>query len=442
MKKLLSTVLALVFILSFAMIPAEAKILHQCHVCYGTGTYKCDASDCVNGIIGCGRCNGSGTIEEGKTCPDCGGKGKREHDSEWCRYAVAHGGQCPVCKGTGYEGDSVEGTPNNGSSNRPQPGDGIYNLDGSYYVYGGGSSGGNSGGDNGGSSSSDTTAATTKADDTPAPVLDPDIGKTDVKYDPVELPDNRQATMYLGTPAIENDDFAGTTATGSVKYQDMSDSQKAVYDSIPDEDLAQILGNVQGIISTVKVGEAAAESQKSVDAFLSANNIKDFKDANILPISFDGHIEIGFPVQVSVEVGEDTFDGSKPIHVFHIKEDGSIIQIPDENVTWIARDDGKISRVEFYTDSFSDFLLSDAEGLVAPETLDIETPDEPVITPGATEKSHSALKIVTIVIVALIAIGALVFFILKNRKTPDPIDEIKDPIDEIPEPETEENKDE
>ena len=109
------------------------------------------------------------------------------------------------------------------------------------------------------------------------------------------------------------------------------------------------------------------------------------------------------------------------------------MQIPDENVTWIARDDGKISRVEFLTDSFSDFLLSDTEGLVAPETLDIETPDEPVITPGATEKSHSAIKIIAIVIVALIAIGALVFFILKNRKTPDPIDEIKDPIDDIPE---------
>ncbi len=73
MKKLLSTVLALVFIISFAMIPAEAKILHQCHVCYGTGKYKCDASDCVNGMIPCGKCNSTGTEKE--QCAECGGTG-------------------------------------------------------------------------------------------------------------------------------------------------------------------------------------------------------------------------------------------------------------------------------------------------------------------------------------------------------------------------------
>ncbi len=241
--------------------------------------------------------------------------------------------------------------------------------------------------------------------------------------------------MYLGTPAIENDDFAGTTATGMVDYSQMSPDQQAVYNSIPDEQLAQILGNVQGIISTVKVGDTADESKPFVDAFMKENGIEKLDDANIIPITFDGHIEIGFPVQVSVEVDQDKFDGSKPLHVFHIKEDGSIVQIPDENVTWVTREDGKISRVEFYTDSFSDFLLTDTEGLIVPESADIAAPDEPVITPGATEKSHSALKIVAIVIVALIAIGALVFFILKNKKTPDP-------IDDIPEPETEEKKDE
>ncbi|MBQ2092007.1 MAG: hypothetical protein II473_02335, partial [Clostridia bacterium] len=282
-------------------------------------------------------------------------------------------------------------------------------------------------------------AATEKTNNESAPAANPNIGKTDVNYAPVTLPENRQATMYLGTPGIENDDYAGTTATGAIRYEEMTAKQQAVYNSIPDDQLAQILGNVQGIISTIKY-DTADESKPFVDAFMKENGIEKLDDANIIPITFDGHIEIGFPVQVSVEVEPGRFDGSKPLHVFHIAADGTITQIPDEKVNWITKEDGSVGRVEFYTDTFSDFLITDTEGLAIPENVD--TPDEPVITPGATEKSHSALKIVAIVVVVLIAIGALVFFILKNRKTPDPIDEIKDPIDDIPEPEVEEKKDE
>ena len=201
MKKIIR-VLALT--LAFAVLcgsfatTAYAKILYQCHCCGGDGIYTCDAVDCKDGKLPCGRCNSTGqTIEmcgdcngtgkcrlcqgTGKRlgddtidcdncngtgqcqggpgwgpctqgqyynqCPDCTGERVVWHNNEWCIYARNHDGQCPSCKGTGYEGDRIEGTPNDGVSNVPRAGDGIYYLNGSYAIYGGGYSGGNEGDD-------------------------------------------------------------------------------------------------------------------------------------------------------------------------------------------------------------------------------------------------------------------------------------------------------
>lgn len=398
MKKFLSILLVLAVFLTIAVIPASAA---ACFRCNGAGKYTCD--DC-KGRTTCRFCEGSGVNDDGQPCQAC------INNPGVCARCGGSGMEtCPDCHGSGVDPNSP---PETTAATTAAPAATT-------------------------AAPADTTAA---PNDTPAP--SGDYGKTDVSYGAVALPGDRQSTMYLGTPGIDNDDYAGTTATGAVRYEEMTPEQQEVYNSIPDDQLAQILGNVQGIISTVKVGDTADESKPFVDAFMKENGIEKLDDANIIPITFDGHIEIGFPVQVSVEVEPGRFDGSKPLHVFHIAADGTITQIPDENVNWITKEDGSVGRVEFYTDTFSDFLITDTEGLVIPKTADIAGPDEPVITPGATEKSNSAIKIIAIVAVVLIAIGALVFFLVKNRKTPDPIDEIKDPIDEIPEPETEEKKDE
>lgn len=463
MKKTFSLIISIILVLTFAAFPAEAKILNQCHYCGGDGIYTCDAKDCNNGRITCGRCGGTGQTKEkcgecggtgkcrvcqgtGKRlgdntidcdnckgtgncqggpgwgactqgyyhnkCQDCNGEGTVWHNSEWCKYARTHGGKCPICKGTGYEGDGVEGTPNDGVSNVPRAGDGIYYLDGSYAIYGGGSSGGNS---SGGSSSDKKTVST-----------DSQKSNTNASYE--LLPADKHTTMYLGTPSVENDDFAGTTATGVVRYKEMTDDQKAVYDSLSDEKLDKLLVNVRDIITTVKVGEISDESQGSVDAFCQANGIKDFADANILSVSFDGHIEIGFPILVSVEVDPDMFDGSKPMHVFHIKEDGLVLQISDEDISCIKREeDGKISRIEFYTDSFSDFLLSDAEGLVAPTDIKTESAEDSYTAYGGTGSFNSAIIFVLIAVLVLIAAAVIVFFALKKRRAVKSVDAMQDP---------------
>ena len=467
MKKTLSLILSFALIVVFAAFPGEAKILHQCHCCGGDGIYTCDAKDCKDGKLTCGRCNGTGQTEEkcgecggtgkcrlcqgtgkrlgddtidcdhchgtGKCqggpgwgactngyyynkCSDCNGEGVVWHNNEWCKYARTHGGKCPICKGTGYEGDGVEGTPNDGVSNVPRAGDGIYYLNGSYSVFGGSSSGGKSSG--GGSSqtgSSDTAPVTTQKNSN-------ESGTNEL------LPEDKHTTLYLGTSAIDSDDFTGKTATGIIRYQEMTDDQKTVYDSLSDEKLDKLLVNVRDIISTGKVGQISDESQSSVDAFCQANGIKDFADANILAVSFDGHIEIGFPILVSVEVNPDLFDGSKPMHVFHIKEDGSIVQIPDENIAYVTSEqDGKIGRIEFYTDSFSDFLLSDVEGLVVPTHIETTSEKDSYITDGTAESFDSTLIFVIVAAFVLIVAAALVVFALKKRKTTDVIEEIPEP---------------
>ncbi|MBO4468240.1 MAG: hypothetical protein J5766_02955 [Clostridia bacterium] len=468
MKKVLSLILALALVFAVASFTAEAKVFHQFHCCGGDGIYTCDAKDCKGGRITCGRCNGTGQTTEkcadcggtgkcrvcngsgkrvgdntiacdnckgtGKCqggpgwgpctngyyynkCPDCGGEKVVWHNSEWCKYAREHGGKCPICKGTGYEGDGVEGTPNDGVSNVPHAGDGIYYLDGSYAVYGGGSSGGNS---SGGNSSGGGPSKTDPSDNDTAQ-KDNDTGEN-TKL----LPEDKHTTIYLGTSSVDNGDFSGKTAIGIVRYQEMTDDQKAVYDGLSDEELNSLLVNVSDIIATAEVGKISKGSQGSVDAFCRANGINNLSDANLLPLSFDGHIEIGFPILVSVEVNPDFFDGSKPMHIFHIKEDGSIFQIPDESINWQTRqEDDRIVRIEFFTESFSDFLLSDAEGLVV--TTDIETSSDkgPTVTNDDTKTSDRTIIFIIVGVFVLTAAAATTVFVLKKRKKLYSIDEMQ-----------------
>ena len=457
MKRTISLIISLILIFGVVAFPAEAKIFHQCHYCGGDGKYTCDAKDCNGGKITCGRCNGSGQTTEkcaecngtglcrmcqgsGKrvgdetipcdhckgsgqcqggpgwgpctqgyyynVCSDCNGDGVVWHNNEWCIYARNHGGKCPICKGTGYEGDGVEGTPNDGVSNVPHTGDGIYYLDGSYSVYGGSSSGSSSTE----SESSGTTFTETETDNNQEDINTNDSNEL--------LPEDKHTTIYLGTSSVESDDFAGKTATGVIRYQDMTDEQKRAYDSLSDEELDKLLVNVRDIILTGKVGNSSEESKGPVDEFCKANNIKDFADAGILSVSFDGHIEIGFPVLVSVEVNPDFFDGSKQIHVFHIKEGGSIVQIPDEDITSVINKDGGTGlRIEFFTDSFSDFLLSDIEGLVVPADNETSNEDDSHVINDTSNWNQNAIIISVVVGIVLIATVALVFIILKKRKT-------------------------
>ena len=395
MKKLISIIMVLTFIAAFTIIPAMAA---DCPRCNGKGQYTCD--DC-KGTTKCRFCNGSGTNDDGQPCQAC------INNPGVCARCGGSGMEtCPDCKGTGVDPNSPpETTTAAPAATTAAP-----------------------------ATTTAASATETAAPENDTPAAAPgQYGKTDASFAAVVLPSDRHTIMYLGTPGIENDDFAGTTATGVIRYEEMTPEQQAVYDSISDEELAQILGNVQGIISTVDY-DTADESKPAVEAFLAANKLEILDDANIIPITFDGHIDIGFPVQVSVEVDPGRFSGSKPLHVFHIAADGTITQIPDENVNWITKEDGSVSRVEYYTDTFSDFLVTDTEGLVIPETGDIAVPNDDVTTIGATEKSGSPLKIVAIVIIALLVIAAIVFFVLKNKKAPavveDAAEEIKDKVEE------------
>lgn len=490
MKRILSVLILLSLVLALTPLPTQAKILQQCHYCYGTGKYTCDNPDCggkgyftcprckgigtekekcanCNGTGKCGHCNGTkfrlgepdipcdacqgtGKCQGGPgvgpctngyythTCPDCKGTGTVECKQQWCVYARNHNGNCPQCKGTGYEGDGVEGTPNDGYSNTPKPGDGIYRLDGSYYIYGGGSANTTkkeSGNNNNQNNQQNHNAQQNNPDPNPTPEPEQEeptetttttiatrvsrspsgkYGKTDIHYEPVGLPKDRYISMFLGTKHLEDEDFAGTTATAIIRYDALSNAHKDVYDSLEDADLAQILGNVQGILSTARIGNTSYDNQNAVNSFLQANHLTSLEQGNILVASFQGHIDIGFSIQVSIEVDHNYF-GGKPVHVFHVAKDGTISRIKDKDVSYITNEKGEATRVEFFTDSFSDFLITDTPELLLPSEAATKT----TLANEPEEDNADSFKHILFISGGVAIIAILCLFLFQKKKKPE-----------------------
>lgn len=471
MKKLLALLIAVVFVAACASVPAAAKILHQCHCCGGDGVYTCDASDCNNGKITCGRCGGTG--EEVEKCADCGGTGKCRmcggtgkragdptidcdnckgsgkcqggpgwgpctdgyyykkcqdcngegwvwHNSEWCTYARNHGGTCPVCKGTGYEGDGVEGTPNDGVSNAPRPGDGIYYLDGSYAVYGGSGGGDSSGGSGGGSSDdgpADTPANTPDegpAGDEPAEPADETEPESQKETFPAEnrfWSESRDTDFDVPLPNAHNAPNGEQAVSLRVEMGRMTEEQQRYFAGLSDAELSRILTNVQAIVASAEPGRSDPETDKLLDALAAKNGYESLPDGRLFPLYFDGHQEIGFPVRVSVGIEKGLLDGGTDLYVYHVDEAGNIERLG--MAEYGTYEDGSVERIAFYTTSFSTFFTAAKE-------LDLDVQpgvpdDEPVIEPAPAEKTNNPLIFVVIAVVVCAAIAVAVWLVLKRK---------------------------
>lgn len=78
-------------------------------------------------------------------------------------------------------------------------------------------------------------------------------------------------------------------------------------------------------------------------------------------------------------------------------------------------EDGRVNGIEFYTDSFSDFLLSDLEGLVVPTDIQTRYDKDTNIARGS-KKSIRGTIIFVVVAVFVLIIAVAVVFVLKKRK--------------------------
>ena len=455
MKKpisLISLVISLTLIVAFTAFPVEAKILHQCHCCGGDGIYTCDAVDCKDGKLPCGRCNSTGqtiemcgdcngtgkcrlcqgtgkrpgddTIDCGNCngtgqcqggpgkgpctqgqyynqCPDCTGERVVWHNNEWCIYARNHDGQCPICKGTGYEGDGREGTPNDGVSNVPRAGDGIYYLNGSYAIYGGGYSGGESG-SNGNGTTSTPSENTTQPPGTDFPPADMTL-----------LPEDRNSDFDI---PLSNEPDRTITSSVRVEMGTMTDEEQKYYAQLPEEELAQILTNVRTIVASAEPGRSDSKTDELLNSLATQNGYGSLPEGRLFPLYFEGHQEIGFPVRVTVSVEKGLLDGGTDLYVYHIAEDG-IIELLGK-AEYGTYEDGTIENISFYTSSFSTFFTSakELDTDISVVTGDSESTD----AMGSTGENETPLRfwivlfaVMTSVIVVVI-VGTIV--VRKKRK--------------------------
>ena len=459
---------------------AYAKILYQCHCCGGDGIYTCDAVDCKDGKLPCGRCNSTGqTIEmcgdcngtgkcrlcqgTGKRlgddtidcdncngtgqcqggpgwgpctqgqyynqCPDCTGERVVWHDNEWCIYARNHDGQCPSCKGTGYEGEGGEGTPNDGVSNVPRAGDAIYYLNGSYAIYGGGYSGGENG-----SNGNGTTSTPSENTTQPPATTDPGPSQTDPPQqndNPPDQSENNQpgtdfppADMTL-LPENRNSDFdiplsnePDRTITSSVRVEmgKMTDEEQKYYAGLPEEELAQILTNVRTIVASAEPGRSDSKTDELLNSLATQNGYGSLPEGRLFPLYFEGHQEIGFPVHVTVSVEKGLLDGGTDLYVYHIAEDG-IIELLGK-AEYGTYEDGTIENISFYTSSFSTFFTSakELDTDISVVTGDSESTD----AMGSTGENETPLRFWIVLfavmtsVIAVVIVGTIV--VRKKRK--------------------------
>jgi len=474
MKKIIR-VLALT--LTFAVLcgsfttTAYAKILSQCHCCGGDGIYTCDAVDCKDGKLPCGRCNSTGqtiemcgacngtgkcglcqgtgkrpgddTIDCGNCngtgqcqggpgwgpctqgqyynqCPDCTGEGVVWHNNEWCIYARNHDGQCPSCKGTGYEGDRIEGTPNDGVSNVPRAGDGIYYLDGSYAIYGGGYSGGESG-------SNGNETASTPSENTTQPPATTDPGSSETEppqqnnqpgtdFPPADmtlLPEDRNSDFDI---PLSNEPDRTITSSVRVEMGKMTDEEQKYYAQLPEEELAQILTNVRTIVASAEPGRSDSQTDELLNSLAIQNGYGSLPEGRLFPLYFEGHQEIGFPVHVTVSVEKGLLDGGTDLYVYHIAEDG-IIELLGK-AEYGTYEDGTIESISFYTSSFSTFFTSEKEldTDISVVTGDSESTD----AMGSTGENETPLRFWIVLfavltsVIAVVIVGTIV--VRKKRK--------------------------
>lgn len=473
MKKpisLISLVISLTLIVAFTAFPVEAKILHQCHCCGGDGIYTCDAVDCKDGKLPCGRCNSTGqTIEmcgdcngtgkcrlcqgTGKRlgddtidcdncngtgqcqggpgwgpctqgqyynqCPDCTGERVVWHNNEWCIYARNHDGQCPSCKGTGYGGDGREGTPNDGVSNVPRAGDGIYYLDGSYAIYGGGYSGGESGSNGNGTTSTpseNTTQPPVTTDPGPSQTEPPQQNnQPETDFPPADmtlLPEDRNSDFDI---PLSNEPDRTITSSVRVEMGKMTDEEQKYYAGLPEEELAQILTNVRTIVASAEPGRSDSKTDELLNSLASQNGYESLPEGRLFPLYFEGHQEIGFPVRVTVSVEKGLLDGGADLFVYHIAEDGTIELLG--KAEYGTYEDGTIESISFYTSSFSTFFTSakELDTDISVVTGDSESTDD-VGSTAENENPPRSWLVLFVVLMSVIVVLLVVTIVLRRKR--------------------------
>lgn len=233
-----------------------------------------------------------------------------------------------------------------------------------------------------------------------------------------QTPNDRNSDYDIIPP--END----AAASACIEIGRMTEEEQKRYAAMEENELAEVIETVKKIVETAQPGTAAGATDMMLDQLAKNNGFESVKDGRLFPITFDGHIDVGFPVKVTVALKEGELDGGKDIYVYHQLQTGKAELLGKAEYT--TYDDGSIETLSFFTSGFSTFFTAAKEldlGILDPEHMPAspESTTSPAgeDTPTKETEKKAALTVVIIVCVcaaAAVAAVAVVLIVKKRKK--------------------------
>lgn len=371
---------------------------YVCPSCDGDGLSRPIPADGNPGP--CGNCGGAGILrciscsngEPGwHSCEGCEGDGIKECYVGTCEVSRQYNGNCPKCKGTGY---ILVGNPmpplesNDGIANVPAEGDYIVTNDKTWegYVYGGGDVDADTSNVIESVAENSPHENNTPENNTPETNL---VDDSDTLSSVSAVPDNRNENYEIPLSAEEK-----SLASAVIEIEAMSAEEQMYYASLSDEELNQKLTNVQQILGSVQPRRFEDGTEELVRDIAKQNGYSTLEEGGILPIYFQGHEDLGFPIAVDVHIEQGVLNG------------------------------GSVQTIRFYTTGFSSFFTSEKELDIAMPVmsdtgeLSVETGNNPE---NAEREAESYFPWGVVVFAFVIAIIIYVVIDVKRNKKSNPV---------------------
>ena len=332
-----------------------------CKSCNGDGKKRTGDGDIVDGV--CGNCNGAGQLRcvvcsTGNTpgwnaCTGCEGDGISFCHS--CSAAREIGYKCIKCTGTGYvllANPMPPDEANDGIKNVPENGDHIViDEEWHYYIYGQNSNG---------IFPVETVDSTMK----PEPPTDGDSAlsnkeeKTEVESVSQNdiIPDNRHSNYEI-QPVMSDGTERNSYAT--IEVDKMSEEEQAYYTSLGEDELNRKLTNVRQILASAQPGIYEEGTEELINSIAVQNGYNTLEEGRIIPLYFEGHEDLGFPIAVRVYLEKGMLDGGTELYIYHICDNQKIEFLG--KAEYCTYDDGSVESILFYTTGFSSFFTASSE---------------------------------------------------------------------------------
>lgn len=378
---------------------------YVCKSCNGDGQRRNGDGDIVDGV--CGNCNGAGQLRcvvcsTGNTpgwnaCTGCEGDGISSCHS--CTTSRAIGYKCPKCTGTGYvlvANPMPPESDNDGIKNVPQNGDRIViNEKANYYFYG--------------QSvekiyAFETVYETMEQEQTPSYKVEETEVESELEKDIV--PDNRYANFEI--PSVASNETE-KNSYAAVEIGKMSNEEKTYYVSLDEEELNRKLANVQQIVASAQPGMFEEGTEEIIYNIAEQNGYNTLQEGRILPLYFEGHEDLGFPIAVRVYLEKGVLDGGTELYIYHIADDQTIESLG--KAEYCTYDDGSVESILFYTTGFSTFFTASFEvNTIIPVISDSS---ETTVENNIDEVVVTEVENATFYIVWIVVAGVLLIFVAR-----------------------------